>query len=290
MKVGFIGLGRMGGSMTANLLKGGHTVKGFDLVPAALEKFQKNGGIPVSTMEEAVADADIVFTMLPNGAIVEDAVTNHIGKAMKKGALYVDSSTISPDVTIKMGKYLEQFGVRMMEAAVGRTGTDADSGTLLFMVGGEDADLEYARPCLECMGDTIIHCGKLGAGISSKVINNYMSGTLNVLTAECLAMGKYFGLNEDTLIKVLMGTTAGRGHLATTYPKKVLKGDLTPAFMVDLIYKDMGIALDCAAKMNVPLFTGASARQAYAIARAQGRGREDWTAMYEALKQMADLK
>ena len=290
MNVGFIGLGTMGGAMATNLLKGGHTVKGFDLSQTALDKFQQAGGTSVSTFTEAGNDVEVVFTMLPNSPHVENVVNGGLADVMPKGSLYVDCSTILPEATERVGRVLRSKGIRVMDAPVGRTGAEALLGKLLFMVGGEKADLDFITPCLECMGSDIVYCGPFGSGIATKIINNYMSITLNVLTAEALTLAERLGLNRDTLIEVLSGTPAGRGHFKTTYANKVLKGDVSPAFMLDLANKDLGLALEVAASQNVPLFTGAGARQAYSLARAQGHGHEDWTAILLAIRQMAQGK
>ncbi len=148
------------------------------------------------------------------------------------------------------------------------------------MVGGETEDVERARPILECMGDTIIHCGPAGAGIRTKLVNNYLSIVSNVVVAEALALAEGAGLDRDTVIEVLMGTTAGRGHLATTYPAKVLAGDLDPGFMVDLARQDLGLALQMSADNGSSGAMGASALPFYDAAHHQGLGRRDWTAIY----------
>lgn len=289
MKIGFIGLGTMGGAMSANLIKKGFSVQGYDIAPEALERFEKAGGAPCSDMAAAAKGADIVFTMLPNGPHVEQAVEKIVG-SMAKGALFVDCSTILPEVTLRVGARLRAEGMRVMDAPVGRTGAEALLGKLLFMVGGEEKDLALVRPCLECMGDTILHCGPLGSGIATKIVNNYMSITLNVLTAEALTLGEALGLERDRLLEVLRGTPAGRGHINATYPGKVFKGDISASFMLDLANKDLGLAIEVADTKNVPLFTGGAARQAYSLARARGYGRKDWTAMLEVVRQLSQAQ
>lgn len=291
MKIGFIGLGLMGGPMAANLVKGGYTVVGYDISQDSLNKFEQAGGQPAASLE-AAAHADVVFTMLPNGPEVESAVCGPqgLGATMPRGSLWVDCSTILPAVTLRVGQWLTKRGIYVLDAPVGRTSAEAVTGKLLFMVGGEETDLERVRPCLDCMGDTVLHCGAHGAGIATKLINNYMTTTLNVLTAEALTLGESLGLDRERLLEVLRGTPAGRGHINTTYPNKVLKGDISPAFMVDLADKDLGLALEVAASRKIPLFTGAGARQAYSLAKAQGRGRDDWTSMLLAIRELGGIK
>ena len=289
MEIGFIGLGLMGSAMAANLVKGGHTVRGYDINAVSLDKLNQAGGKSVLSITDAVAGADVVFTMLPNSPEVETIATGPEGlaKSMRRGALFVDCSTILPATTLRVGKVMQEHGIKAMDAPVGRTSAEAVMGKLLFMVGGEADDFAFVKPCLECMGDTVIHCGPLGSGIATKLINNYMTTTLNVLTAEALTLGERLGLKQETLLDVLRGTPAGRGHINTTYPNKVLKGDTSPAFMMDLADKDLGLALEVAAAQKLPLFTGSGARQAYSLARGQGFGKMDWTAMFLAVQNMS---
>jgi 4-hydroxybutyrate dehydrogenase/sulfolactaldehyde 3-reductase len=148
------------------------------------------------------------------------------------------------------------------------------------MVGGPAEAVERARPVLERMGDTIVHCGPVGSGSRMKIVNNFMSITLNVTTAEALTLAEASGLDPELARKVMLGTVAGTGHMGTTYPAKVLKGDLAPGFMIDLALKDLGLALELGGTLGLPLETGRAARTAYEAAREAGHGRHDWTALY----------
>jgi 4-hydroxybutyrate dehydrogenase/sulfolactaldehyde 3-reductase len=148
------------------------------------------------------------------------------------------------------------------------------------MVGGAEGDVARARPILDCMGDTIIHCGPVGSGARMKLVNNFMSITLNATTAEALALAEASGLEVELARKVMLGTVAGTGHMGTTYPAKVLKGDLSPGFMIDLALKDLRLALDLGQAVGVGLETGRTAEKAYVEATQAGHGRHDWTALY----------
>ena len=292
MHVGFIGLGMMGGGMSSNLLKAGHTVSGFDLSPASMERHAKAGGVVAKSAKEAVKDADVIFTMLPNGPDVESVLLGAEGVAahIKPGAVVVDSSTILPKTTDSIAARLNAMGVAMLDAPIGRTSEHAWAGTLIFMVGGEKAHFEKALPLFEKMGEVTYHCGPVGTGIRTKIINNYMSIVLNVLTSEALTLAEKFALDRDTLIKVLMGTPAGRSHLTTSYPAKVFKNDVTATFMLDLAAKDLGLAIQAGAAEGVPLATGAAAQQIYNIAQSHGHGKEDWTAMLVNMRELAGLQ
>src|SRR5699024_2497976 len=200
-----------------------------------------------------------------NGEHVESALfgKNGIAETIPENALYIDMSTILPSVTRRVGQRLEQQGVSMVDAPVGRSSQHAVEGKLLIMAGGDHEDVEHARPVLRRLGDTIIHCGPLGAGEHMKIVNNYMSIALNVLTAESLTLAQRCGLDVEQARQVMLGTVAGQGHMGTTYPAKVLQDDLSPRFMIDLAHKDLGLALETAAELNSPALMGAVARHVY---------------------------
>lgn len=291
-RIGFVGLGQMGGPMSRNLVAAGHEVHVFDVDAAAVERRVSEGAIAAETAAAAADQAEFVFTMLPIGAIVEQAVfgPDGIAETISKSALYIDMSTIRPDETRRIGDKLAAMGGRMIDAPVGRTSAAAEEGKSTFMVGGDAEDLERARPLLEVLGEAITHCGPLGAGAMMKLANNYISAVVNLATAEGIALAQAGGVPVEVAREVLSMTPAGRGHINTTWPEKALKDDPSPAFMLDLAYKDMGLALDSAAQLNVPLATGASGRQIYAVARAQGRGRDDWTtAIFRTIRNLAGL-
>ncbi len=140
------------------------------------------------------------------------------------------------------------------------------------------------------MGESITHCGPLDAGAMVKLVNNYISAVVNLATAEGLALAEAAGIDRNVVVEVISQTPAGQGHIRTTWPNKALVDDPTPAFMLDLAYKDVGLALETAARLNVPLATGAAGRQIYAMARSQGRGRDDWTTgIFRTVRSLAGL-
>ena len=285
-KIGFIGVGVMGMPMALNLIRQGHRVRAYDIAADALASIGPRGADPAGSPKEAAEGADFVITMLPTGAHVAEAVlgANGVAQALSAEALLIDMSTGLPSDFDALASRLHSDGKQAIDAPVGRTSKEAEEGTLLIMVGGKTEQVERARPVLECMGDTIIHCGPAGAGIRTKLVNNYLSIVSNVVVAEALGIAEGAGLDRDTVIEVLMGTTAGRGHLATTYPAKVLAGDLQPGFMVDLAHKDLGLALRMGDENGSSATMGASALPVYAAAQDQGMGRLDWTAIYHMVR------
>jgi 4-hydroxybutyrate dehydrogenase/sulfolactaldehyde 3-reductase len=254
----------------------------FDINAAAMEALRQGGATPSRSPADAAKGADCVITMLPNGEHVEEVLFGKDGAAaaMAKDALFMEMSTISPIVTDRIAKKMAERGIDMIDSPVGRTQQYAIEGKLLFMVGGPDAVLARARPILEKMGDTIVHCGPVGAGARVKIVNNYVAIVANTTIAEALTLAEASGIDPEVARKVMLGTTAGIGHMGTTYPAKVLKGDLTPGFMIDLAVKDLGLALDFAHSLGMPVSTGETASDAYARASKGGRGHQDWTAIY----------
>ena len=163
------------------------------------------------------------------------------------------------------------------------------TGTLLLLAGGTAEQVERATPILMAMGSELINAGGPGMGIRVKLINNYMSIALNALSAEAAVLCEALNLPFDVAVKVMSGTAAGKGHFTTSWPNKVLSGDLSPAFMIDLAHKDLGIALDVANQLHVPMPLGAASREVYSQARAAGRGRQDWSAILEQVRVSAGM-
>lgn len=287
--IAFLGLGQMGSPMASNLLQKGHTLQVFDLNPQAVDEAVKKGAIAAQTPAEAAKDAAVVITMLPNGDIVRQVLLGEGGvcESLADDALVIDMSTIHPLQTDALIHEMKEKSISMMDAPVGRTSVNAIDGTLLILAGGTPDQVERARPILLCMGNELVEAGGPGMGIRVKLINNYMSIALNALSAEAAVLCESLGLSLDVAIKVMSGTAAGKGHFTTTWPGKVLKGDLTPAFMVDLALKDLRIAVDVAHQTGAPLNMGVAAETYYASASENGRGRQDWSALLSQVRQQA---
>ncbi len=285
--IGFVGLGTMGAPMARNLLNAGFALRAFDVVPAAVAALVDAGATPARSAADAADGADALVTMLPNGSHVEEALLGPAGaaRALAPGALLIEMSTIAPSVTDRLAEAMSERGIAMVDAPVGRSSQHAVEGKLLIMAGGSDGDVERARPVLEKLGDTIVHCGPVGSGARMKIVNNFMSITLNATTSEALSLAEASGLDPELARSVMLGTVAGQGHLGTTYPAKVLRGDLAPGFAVDLAEKDLGLALELGESLGLDLATGRAARVAYRRAQGHGRGREDWTALYAAARE-----
>ncbi|CAI1500395.1 TPA: sulfolactaldehyde 3-reductase [Serratia fonticola] len=285
-QIAFIGLGQMGAPMASNLIKQGHRLNVFDISPAAVSALVAQGAKAAASPAQAALDAEFVITMLPNGELVHEVLFGAEGVCctLSPAALVMDMSTIHPLQTDRLIAQMQARGFSLMDAPVGRTSDHAQAGTLLILAGGTAEQVERATPVLMAMGSELINAGGPGMGIRVKLINNYMSIALNALSAEAAVLCEALGLSFDVALQVMSGTPAGKGHFTTTWPNKVLKGDLSPAFMIDLAHKDLGIALDVANQLHVAMPMGAASREVYSQARASGRGRQDWSAILEQVR------
>jgi len=202
----------------------------------------------------------------------------------------MDLSTIEPETTDKLHADAKARGLRAVDAPIGRLAWHADRGESLFMVGAEAEDFARVKPLLEAMGTTIHHCGKGGAGTRTKLVNNYLAIISCQLNAEALALSQRFGLDLATTLDVIHGTTATNGQLKINWPNKVLAGDTSPGFTIDLAHKDLSLIMGAANSSRVPLPVAAAAREAFSTARARGMGGQDFSAMADVLCDMAQIE
>ena len=291
-KIGFVGLGQMGSAMCPHLLKSGHDVTVFDISDAAASSLEKLGAKVASNPKEAALGASVIFSILPIGSIVEQVVfaPDGIADGMSDGAIFVDMSTILPDETRSIGRRLAERGLSMVDAPVGRTSAHAINGKSTFMVGGKKDDVERIKPLLECMGEAITYCGDLGSGAVVKLVNNYISAVSNLVTAEGLALGLKSGVAQEVMVEVISKTPAGLGHITTAWPEKALIDNASPAFMLDLARKDIGLALTAGASCKIPLSTGSVAREFYNFASAAGHSENDWTTgIFRAMESISKI-
>lgn len=291
-KVGFIGLGQMGYPMALCLLKHNHQVTVFDINSDVVKKITNQGAQPAYSAREAAQDAEFIITMLPNGTLVESAIfgNNGVIETLSDDTLVIDMSTIHPFESSKIRMALEKQNKQFMDVPVGRTSEHAVTGDLLILAGGTDEQIDRAEELLLCMGNEIVRAGGPGMGIAIKLVNNFMSAALNALSGEAVVFAEKLGLKYEIVEKVFSGTPAGKGHFTTTWPNKLLKGDLSPVFMLGLAQKDLSIVMDVAGKINVPMPMGAAATMQYTQAKAHGREKQDWTAIVEEVRDSASVK
>ena len=291
MNVGFIGLGRMGRPMASNLCRKGFRLLVNDINPAAMDELAQLQAKPCGTVAEVAAGSDIVVTMLPDSAVVHEVLTMADGVLahVQRGGLVLDMSTIDPETTDALAAAARAKGCGFVDAPVGRLASHADRGESLFMVGGDVADFERVKPLLEAMGSTIYHCGPVGAGTRTKLVNNFLAVASCQMNAEALSLSQRFGLNLERTLEVLYGTTAVNGQLKIAWPAKVLKGDVAPGFTIDLAHKDLTLIMQAANAARVPMPMAAAAREAFSVARARGFGGQDFSGMVYAACDVAGI-
>lgn len=282
-RIGFIGLGRMGRPMAANLQRKGFQLTVFDLNETPMDILAQLGAAKAASVAEVVENADIVITMLPGSPEVEAVALGPGGILAhgQAGMLIMDMSTGDPASTDKLAAAAGEAGLSLVDAPVGRLASHADDAESLFMVGAADADYARVRPLLEAMGTTIHHCGTPGTGIRTKLINNFLAIASCQMNAEALALASRFGLDLATTLKVIHGTTATNGQLKINYATKVLSGDIEPGFTIDLAHKDLSLVLGAANAAKVPLPIGAAARESLSLARATDYHAKDFSALLD---------
>jgi 2-hydroxy-3-oxopropionate reductase len=280
-RIGFIGLGIMGGPMAAHLVAAGHDVTGFDLSSASLGKLVEQGGRAAASAQDAVSGAEVVITMLPNHPQVE-AVIDEV--TFDDGTLLVDMSTIRPSTSIEIAKELSN--VRVLDAPVSGGQTGAVQASLSIMVGGDEADFAVARPLLEVVGKTIVHVGPHGAGQVVKAANQLVVGGIYALVAEAIVLLEASGVDPKAGLDVLAGGLAAN-RILDLKRESMIAREFQPGFRIDLHHKDMGIALDAARAADVALPVTNQIAALVAAARAQGYGSLDHSALLKVVENFA---
>ena len=295
MKIAFIGLGNMGGPMAMNLHKAGHTLSAFDLSKEACAKFAADG-LPIAASAAATLDgAEIVVSMLPASAHVEGLYLGSDGQPgilekIAPGTLVIDSSTIAAATSRKVAEAAAKKGVAVIDAPVSGGTGGAIAGTLTFMVGGSEADLERARPVLEKMGANIFHAGAAGAGQTAKICNNMLLGILMIGTSEAIALGVANGLDPKVLSEIMRRSSGGNWALEKYNPLPGVM-ETAPAsknyaggFGTDLMLKDLGLAQENAAAVRAATPLGGLARNLYAAHSLAGHGALDFSSVIKMVQ------
>ena len=286
-KIAFIGLGHMGLPMACNLVKAGHNVTGFDLVPSALEQLVAAGGKAAPSARDAIEGAQVVVSMLPASRHVEGLYLGEEGLLayITPGSLVLECSTIAPDAARKVHKAAAELGIDMLDAPVSGGTAGAAAGTLTFMTGGAAATLERAREVLGAMGKNIFHAGAEGAGQVAKVCNNQLLAVHMIGTAEAMALGVANGLRPAALAEIMRLSSGGNWSLEKYNPwPGVMENvpasrDYSGGFAAELMTKDLGLAQESAQSTGSSTPMGALALQLYRMMIKRGEGKLDFSAV-----------
>lgn len=289
LTVAFLGLGHMGGPMATNLVAVKHAVRGYDPVPAALSAAVETGVTGFDTAADAVADADVVITMLPSGDIVKRCYAEVL-PAARAGALFIDSSTISVNDAREVHALATGHGMAQLDAPVSGGVKGAVAGTLAFMVGGDAEALERARPVLEPMAGKVIHCGAAGAGQAAKVCNNMVLAVQQIAIGEAFVLAEKLGLSAQSLFDVITGATGNCWAVHTNcpvpgpVPTSPANNDFKPGFATALMNKDLGLAMDAVSSTGSSAPLGRHAAEIYAEFAAD-HADKDFSAVIEMLRE-----
>ncbi len=280
MKIGFTGLGNMGGPMAANLAKAGHEVTGFDMADVQID-----GVTMAASAAEAAKGRDVVITMLPNGQILR-RVADQVIPVMQKSAVLLDCSTVDVESARAVAKQAQEAGLSALDAPVSGGVGGATAGTLTFMVGGDDAGFATAKPLFDVMGQKAVHCGPSGNGQAAKICNNMILGATMIVTCEAFALADKLGLDRQAMFDVV-STSSGYSWSMNAYcpapgigPQSPADNDYKPGFAADLMLKDLRLSQQAAEAADADTPMGKAACDLYAqfVEDEDGKGR-DFSAM-----------
>ena len=287
MKIGFIGLGHMGNPMARNLLKGGHALRVYDVVADLQKKLTDQGCEGATSAADACQGVEMVITMLPSSPHVRTVYLGERGilAAVKAGTPLIDCSTIDPHTAREVAMMARAKGCPMVDAPVSGGVGGAEAGTLTFMVGGEAADYERAKPVLQAMGKNIVHCGAAGNGQVAKICNNMMLAIEMIATSEGMTLAAKLGMDPKVFASIV-NTSSGRCWSSDTYNPYPGVLENAPAgrgysggFGADLMLKDLTLVTDAAKAAKQPVLLGALAQQIYQKHSVDGHGAKDFSSV-----------
>jgi 2-hydroxy-3-oxopropionate reductase len=286
--IAFIGLGIMGGPMAAHLVRAGHTVLGVNRSPGPVQRLVEAGGQDGGSVADAVRDADVVITMVPDSPDVESVALGPEGiyAAARPGSIHLDMSSIRPDVAVSLAEAGAKAGVRVLDAPVSGGEAGAKEAKLSIMVGGNPEDFEAVRPILETVGSTIVLVGPVGSGQTVKAANQLIVAGTYELLAEAIVFLRAHGVDADAALEVLAGGLAGSTVLDRK-GRSMLAGQFQPGFRIDLHHKDLGIVTAAARDKGVALPLGALTAQLVGALRAQGDGGLDHSALLRGVERLS---
>jgi len=290
-KIGFIGIGIMGYHMSRNLVEAGYSIVAYDINEPAVNRLVELGAQKGQSGQQVAALSDLVITMLPDSPDVEKAALGPGGiiEGAHPGLIFIDMSTIAPDISVKVAEKLAEKGVRCLDAPVSGGEVGAQKATLSIMVGGPQDLFDEVAPVFAVLGKTVTLCGPLGAGQTVKACNQIQVALNFVGMAEALVLGAKAGVDPEIIIKVLSGGYAQTRVMDVRGPK-VIEGNFTPGFKSKFHYKDLNIIMDTARRLHVPLPATAVAHELFSALLAAGDGDLDHSAIIKVIEALAGVE
>ncbi|MBI4277188.1 MAG: NAD(P)-dependent oxidoreductase [Armatimonadetes bacterium] len=287
MKVAFIGLGNMGRPMCRNFLKAGFPLAVYNRTRGPEQALVETGASAAASPAEAAAQAEVICTCLTDPAAVTAVVAGERGvlDGVRPGALIIDFSTVDPGTTQRLAQAAKARGASYLDAPVSGGATGAEAGTLTIMVGGEREAFERARPVLQAVGKHLHYLGPSGMGNVAKLVNQLLTAVNQAAVAEAFALGMTAGADPKALYDILSTSWGASAMLHRSVPAHIITGQFESGSHLELMIKDLSLIQGLARSINAPVFLSAVAREMYTMARAQGLGRKDLSAVILPLRQ-----
>ncbi len=291
MKLGFIGLGIMGKPMSKNLLKAGYSLVVYDINKDAVAEVVAAGAEAASSPKEVAEKARIVVTMLPNSPHVKAVVTGDQGilEGAKAGDIIIDMSSIAPLAAQQVAAKAAEKGVEMLDAPVSGGEPKAIDGTLSIMVGGKQEIFDRCKDILACMGKSVVRCGDIGAGNTTKLANQIIVALNIAAVSEALVLGAKAGVDPEIIYQAIRGGLAGSTVLDAKAPM-ILAGNFKPGFKIDLHIKDLNNALETAKEVGVPLFLTSQVMEIMQALKIDGKGQNDHSGIVQFYEKLAQFE
>ena len=292
MRIGFIGLGRMGFPMARNLIKAGHSVVAHNRSRGPVDRLVALGAVAATTPAEVTRSVEILVSCVLTPEQVEEIYLGPEGaiKGASQDQVFIDTSTIYPAMSRKIGEALRAKGVAFIDAPISGGPQGAEKGTLSVMAGADAAALEKARPVLEVFGRNIFHMGPTGAGCSTKICNQILTGTVHVLVAEAMVLGTKLGLDPQKLFDVLHVSSGQCRALDRAVPEAILPRNFDAVYTVEGMIKDLECAIRTTRESGVRLLLPTVAQQVYQEARGLGHGNRHLAAVIMPMEKIAGVE
>ncbi|MFP3895930.1 MAG: 3-hydroxyisobutyrate dehydrogenase [Anaerolineales bacterium] len=296
MHIGFIGLGTMGKPMARKLLQAGYSLSVHNRSREPVEELSEEGAAPAISPRDVAQGSDVVITMLPSSPHVREVILGVDGvlEGMAPGGIIIDMSTINPLVTREIAAKADEKGVGMLDGPVSGGPSGAEAGGLTIMIGGKDEVLEICRPIFEVLGERIYHVGEVGMGEVVKVCNNLILASSMAAVGEAFALGVKAGADPKDLYEVITHSSGSCACLETGVPYAGVIPDgpadmgFEPRFTLDMMFKDVGLGMEAAKELKVPLHVVGAAYQMYTAARAWGYGKKDFAAVARVVQRLTE--
>ncbi|NIN52273.1 MAG: NAD-binding protein [Nitrososphaeria archaeon] len=277
MKIGFIGVGRMGRAMSKNLLNAGYELIIYDIDKQAVRHLVSLGARAAKSPREMAEESEVILACLPSPRALEEVILGDEGvlKAAQSGSVLIDLGTTDPETIKRIARYATERGVEVLDAPVSGGTEGAEAGTLSIMVGGKREVFQGYFEVFRCIGEKIHYVGELGSGSLVKIVNNLMSSCNTVAMVEGLALGVKAGMDPETLYKVIKESSGFSRSFESRWARRIAKGDYDPGFTINLVRKDLGLAFKMGKELDVPLFMTHTADQVYSLAQSKGLHERD---------------